>query len=562
ERTPLAAADLTEGAVDVGWFHSAHDTLGAERWKVLDTAAKYAASSAGHTRAQLFARAMSGVTTADAIVERMKSGRHQDSVRALGLVPLADGTAGQRDLLVRYQALQNFHREARQFGAQRKESERRAVAIGLANLARTAGFRDPQRLQWAMEQAAVADLARGPVVLERGDVTLTLALGGDGVASFGITKNGKPLKSLPASLKKDADVEELRERLAELKRQRSRVRDALEEAMCRGDAFSAAELRTLFDHPVLAPSVARLVFVGDGVAGYPAEGGRVLRDHRGALHALGNDEAVRIAHPHDLFVRGDWSAWQRECFAAERVQPFKQLFRELYPITESERERMRSSRYAGHQVNPRQALALLGARGWVARPEEGVSRTFHEQGLTVRLSFQETFMTPAEIEGLTLEDVLFTKKGEWNEVALSSIPPRLFSEAMRDLDLVVSVAHRGGVDPEATASTVEMRGTLVRETAGLLGLENVDVVSHHVIVRGVRGTYSIHLGSAGVMLMPGTAIPIVAVHSQHRGRLFLPFADDDPRTAEVLSKVLLLARDAEIKDPNILEWIRAAKPQG
>jgi hypothetical protein len=51
----------------------------------------------------------------------------------------------------------------------------------------------------------------------------------------------------------------------------------------------------------------------------------------------------------------------------------------------------------------------------------------------------------------------------------------------------------------------------------------------------------------------------VAVHSQHRGRLFLPFADDDPRTAEVVSKVLLLARDREIRDPNILEWIRAAQ---
>jgi hypothetical protein len=560
ERTPLAASDLTEGAVDVAWFHDAHHTLGAERWKVLDAAAKYAASSAGHTRAQLFARAMSGLTTAEAILERMKSGRHQDSVRALGLVPLADGAAGQRDLLARYQALQDFHREARQFGAQRKESERRAVAIGLANLARTAGFRDPQRLQWAMEQAAVADLARGPVVLERGDVMLTLALDEDGVASLEVTQNGKPLKSLPASLKKDREVEELRERLTELKRQRSRVRDALEDAMCRGDVFSASELRTLFEHPVLAPSVARLVFVGDGVAGYPSEGGRVVRDHAGVLHPIGNGEVVRIAHPHDLFVRRDWPAWQHECFAAERVQPFKQLFRELYPITESERERTRSSRYAGHQVNPRQALALLGTRGWVARPEEGVSRTFHDHGLTVRLSFQEAFMTPAEIEGLTLEDVVFTKKGEWTEVVLSSIPATLFSEAMRDVDLVVSVAHRGGVDPEATASTVEMRGTLVRETAALLGLENVEVKTNHVIINGARGTYSVHLGSAGVMLMPGTAIPIVAVHSQHRGRLFLPFADDDPRTAEVLSKVLLLARDSAIKDPTILEWIRAARP--
>jgi fructoselysine-6-P-deglycase FrlB-like protein len=43
----------------------------------------------------------------------------------------------------------------------------------------------------------------------------------------------------------------------------------------------------------------------------------------------------------------------------------------------------------------------------------------------------------------------------------------LFSETMRDLDLVVSVAHRGGIDPEASASTLEMRATLVKETCGL-----------------------------------------------------------------------------------------------
>src|SRR5262245_27133940 len=52
------------------------------------------------------------------------------------------------------------------------------------------------------------------------------------------------------------------------------------------------------------------------------------------------------------------------------------------------------------------------------------------------------------------------------------------------------------------------------------------------------------------------ALCIVPVHTQHRGRLFLPFADDDPRTAEVVSKVLLLARDHEIQDPTILEQIR------
>ena len=40
------------------------------------------------------------------------------------------------------------------------------------------------------------------------------------------------------------------------------------------------------------------------------------------------------------------------------------------------------------------------------------------------------------------------------------------------------------------------------------------------------------------------------------GDLFLPFADSDPKTAEVVSKMLLLARDKEIQDPSILEQIR------
>ena len=104
-----------------------------------------------------------------------------------------------------------------------------------------------------------------------------------------------------------------------------------------------------------------------------------------------------------------------------------------------------------------------------------------------------------------------------------------------------------------------MRATLLRETCELLGLGNVEVKGSHAIIQGTLGQYSVHLGSASTMLLPGTYLPIVAVHSQHRGRLFLPFADDDPRSAEVMSKVLMLARDREIRDPNILDWIRGGQ---
>ena len=223
-------------------------------------------------------------------------------------------------------------------------------------------------------------------------------------------------------------------------------------------------------------------------------------------------------------------------------------------LTAAEREASPFSRRdEGHQLQPRQALALFGRRGWVASRESGlVSRVFHEHRLVARVEFDGGFLTPAEADLPAIAGAYFTRHGESAAQPLESVPPVVFSEAMRDLDLVVSVAHAGGVDPEATASTVEMRAALVRETARLLRLGNISFRGAHVLIDGVLGEYSLHLGSGTVHRRPGGAICIVPVGSQHRGRLFLPFADDDPKTAEVMSKTLLLARDHEIRDPLIL----------
>ena len=137
-----------------------------------------------------------------------------------------------------------------------------------------------------------------------------------------------------------------------------------------------------------------------------------------------------------------------------------------------------------------------------------------------------------------MDGLWFTRKGEARPLPLAEVPPRLFSEVMRDLDLMVSVAHVGGVDPEASRSTVEMRAALLREAAGLLHLRNIRYQGQHVLIDGELGVYSVHLGSAVVHRQPGGHLCIVPVHSQQRGRLFLPFADSDPKTAEVISKVL------------------------
>ncbi len=138
----------------------------------------------------------------------------------------------------------------------------------------------------------------------------------------------------------------------------------------------------------------------------------------------------------------------------------------------------------------------------------------------------------------------------------STIEPRIFSEVMRDIDLVVSVAHVGGVDPEASHSSIEMRAALLRETLRLFKITNVVISGSHAAIKGTMGEYSVHIGSAVAHEVTKGYLSILPVHSQHRGRLFLPFADDDPRSAEVVSKVLLLAKDNEIKDPTILQQLR------
>jgi hypothetical protein len=369
-------------------------------------------------------------------------------------------------------------------------------------------------------------------------------------------KGGLEASSLPAAAKKDAGIAGILEREQDVRKQASRMRRSLEEAMCRGDRFSGAEIRELMEHPILAPMLRSLVFAGEGGWGYLVDGGAALESHDGSVVVLPPGGEVRLAHPIDLLAGGQWHLWQRECFARERIQPFKQVFRELYVLTDSERqERTQSRRYAGHQVNPRQAVAILGQRGWVNDPDEGPRKTFHRLGLVARLVFDVPYWSPAEVEAPTVETVEFVSRSDGKQRPLDEAPPIVFSEVMRDVDLMVSVAHVGGVDPEATASTIEMRASVVRETCSLLGLGNVSIEGNFVRVAGALTRYSVHLGSAAVNQSAGGQIVIVAVRGEHRGRLFLPFLDDDPRTAEVMSKVLLLARDDEIRDPSILAQI-------
>ena len=553
ERTPLTGTELLEGAVDVGWFGWVYRELKQDRFQTLLGAAKYASSSGGHKRAELFARAILGEEPEEALLARIADKRQQDAVRALGLLPLPKrgaSRAGQKLVESRYRTLADFRRGARQFGAQRQASERLAADIGMQNLARTAGYSDPQRLMWAMEARMAPDWTQ---TVEAEGVTLGIDLTPQGDASLRVMRGEKALKSVPASLAKHPEVLTLKATLNELSATRKRMRSALEEAMVRGDLFQGTELTSLSSHPVIAPMLRSLVWV-------------LNEEHLGwwqgdTLQTLAGNEpvanrALRLAHPHDLYASGTWTEFQRQVLGQAMQQPFKQVFREYYPLTQAEQGARRSLRYDGHHVQPTQAAALLKTRGWITVQGEGVRRTFHAEGINVWVNSSLGYGTPNDVEGTPLGAVYFIGRDQTEVMPLASVPPRLLSETMRDLDLVVSVAHIGGVDPEASQSTVEMREQLIAETLRLLKLSNVRLENRHALIEGHHARYSVHLGSGTVHRMPGGFLCVIPVHNQHQGRLFLPFADPDPKTAEVVSKVLLLAEDKKILDPSILEQLR------
>ena len=165
------------------------------------------------------------------------------------------------------------------------------------------------------------------------------------------------------------------------------------------------------------------------------------------------------------------------------------------------------------------------------------------------------WFSPSDIEAPTLEYVAFHDRRTFKDKKISEIMPIVFSEIMRDVDLAVSVAHAGGVDPETSHSTIEMRRAIVEHAMPMFGITNVTVAGNFAKVAGSLASYNIHLGSGVIHKEGGAQIAVLPVHSQSRGRIFLPFLDEDPKTAEIISKILLFAEDTKIKDPSILRQI-------
>lgn len=212
--------------------------------------------------------------------------------------------------------------------------------------------------------------------------------------------------------------------------------------------------------------------------------------------------------------------------------------------------------FSGNQIQPQKTVGALKSRRWVADYEDGLQKIYYKENIVACIYAMADWFTPSDIEAPTLEWVVFSDRKTGEVKKIKEIPDVIYSEVMRDVDLAVSVAHAGGVDPETSHSTIEMRRTIAECNLDLFKIRNVRLEGNHALIEGKLGQYSVHLGSGVVHQIGNSMLSVVPVHSQHRGRIFLPFIDDDPKTAEIMSKILLFAEDTKIKDPSILAQIR------
>ncbi len=229
--------------------------------------------------------------------------------------------------------------------------------------------------------------------------------------------------------------------------------------------------RRFLDHPVAGPFGRRLVWgiEGDGssTSAFP-DGERWIGVDERAVQAP-KDATLRLWHPAEARP-GEAAAWRATLAARMIRQPFRQVDREAFhPVADATARAADATppaadlRFAGRIVDHRRLRALLRERGWAVpslgawdQGDEATAWRPFDDGLRAELRYQspERVQTGEPVGRARIVAVRFVRTdaapaspaGESTSAALTEVPGRAFSEALRDVSLVVAV---GALLPQA-----------------------------------------------------------------------------------------------------------------
>ena len=445
-----------------------------------------------------------------------------------------------------------------------------------------------------------------------GDCEASLAIGRDG-ASLLWSREGKALKSAPAYVKEEHAelLKDLNRSVKEMDGQIAAQRSRLERQLISQGTCSVERWKPWYlDHPLVSHFATRLIWEfeegGETRSAIPWRGNLV--DWAGHPVQPSKQARVRMWHPirSDVQTVLSWRCWLED---QQVRQPFKQAHREVYLLTDAERETgTYSNRFASHIIRQHQFGSLCRERGWkfkvmgdwdshntpaldltqynlqakfnVESPEaeDDESTTAHGIYLAIhtgRVEFVRLEVPPPDKSkpgpfGLSLPRK-FRGPGRRAAVRLEDVPALVFSEVMRDCDLFVGVASIG-TDPawgrdhpddphlpywrqfafgDLTAAAEHRRVVLESLLPKLTIRDRCRLDGRFLQVRGDLHEYRIHIGSGNVLMEPGSRyLCIVQGSGDTAAHLALPF-EGDRILSLVLSKALLLVNDAKIKDPAI-----------
>ncbi|NYF59994.1 DUF4132 domain-containing protein [Micromonospora purpureochromogenes] len=412
-------------------------------------------------------------------------------------------------------------------------------------------------------------------------------------ARLTFAREGALLKGIPAAVKQahGDELKQLRDLVkrvgATLVAERQRVEGLLSEE--RTWAYPDWVSRFL-DHPITGAYGRRLLWE-TSTDGHRWSAGIPRQDSNGwtiagldgrSIHG----DRVRLWHP--IRARMDETlAWREQVLAAGPAQPFKQAFREVYLLTPAEEKtHSYSNRFAAHILRYRQANALMRARGWQAGYlgtwdggyDSEATKLFG--GGAWRASFHHQLVDTEDrlsydVQYCSTDQVRFARRdgATWQPTPVVDVPPLIFTEAMRDVDLFVGVtsiatdpqwADRGEdrfqaywhstVIGELTPSAQVRRDALARLLPRMNIADRVDLSDRFVHVRGNIRSYRIHLGSGNIMMEPNDVYLCIVPARERTGRLHLPF-EDDPMLSTILSKAIMLAADDKITDTTVLQQL-------
>ncbi|MEU4560041.1 DUF4132 domain-containing protein [Actinoplanes sp. NPDC023936] len=415
----------------------------------------------------------------------------------------------------------------------------------------------------------------GARVIPVGPAEAVITLG-DGVELAWRTAGGRLSSSVPAAVRRDHPeaVAEVRALVKQVRGHLVTLARALEAGFATGQVVPYRELAA---NGLGWSMVRRLIWEvrdpsGEWRAFLPAADGS-------AGGPLGGDE-VRLWHPL-VASPAEIGAWRDLLTARELRQPVKQAFREVYRLTPAEQETVTySNRFAAHIVHYKQLYALVKGRGWATSmlgPWDGgdtAEATRVLGGGSWRVTLRHDYR---DDDTAGTDRVWFDRRAgaSWRSVPLTDVPPRVFSEAMRDVDLFVSVTSIAA-DPswfdghldrfdghlgywerehhaELTATAEVRRAALARILPRTRIADRCELTERHLVVRGELHTYRIHLGSGNILMEPGNAY-LCIVPAGKGPDVFLPFQED--RLSVILSKAFLLADDQKITDPSITAQLR------